>query len=175
MAIVIVASKNPVKIAAVQTAFEKVFPNETFTFQGESAPSGVADQPMTDLETKQGAINRTTHIKQTFPEANYWVGIEGGVENEDSDMHCFAWIIIRSNTKTGKAKTSTFILPSKVADLVNQGTELGHADDIVFGRCNSKQSNGAVGLLTKDLITRTTYYVEAIILALIPFSNEELY
>jgi hypothetical protein len=49
------------------------------------------------------------------------------------------------------------------------------ADDIVFKRSNSKQSNGAVGLLTGDRITRASYYVHACHLALIPFVNRALY
>lgn len=36
------------------------------------------------------------------------------------------------------------------------GMELGEADDHVFERSNSKQEDGAVGLLTKGLIDRTT-------------------
>jgi len=77
--------------------------------------------------------------------------------------------------KIGKGKTGSFFLPQKVAELVRQGMELGEADDIVFGKKNSKQANGAIGILTDDVITRTTYYVPAIIMALIPFKNEELY
>ena len=46
---------------------------------------------------------------------------------------------------------------------------------MVFKRSNSKQKNGAVGILTDNLINRTYYYAHAIILALIPFSNTKLY
>jgi inosine/xanthosine triphosphatase len=67
------------------------------------------------------------------------------------------------------AKTSTFRLPPAVAQLIiNQGLELGAADDAVFGRQNSKQGIGTVGLVTNHLITRQQYYTQAIILALIP-------
>ena len=59
--------------------------------------------------------------------------------------------------------------------LFAEGLELGEADDRVFGRTNSKQATGAVGLLSKNLITRQSYYEHAITLALIPFLNEELY
>jgi non-canonical (house-cleaning) NTP pyrophosphatase len=52
---------------------------------------------------------------------------------------------------------------------------LGEADDIVFGRSNSKQDNGAVGLLTDNVIDRAQLYEHAMILALIPFKNELLY
>jgi non-canonical (house-cleaning) NTP pyrophosphatase len=53
--------------------------------------------------------------------------------------------------------------------------ELGEADDLVFGKANSKQQNGAVGLLTNDVIVRRTLYVPAVVMALIPFVKEELY
>jgi non-canonical (house-cleaning) NTP pyrophosphatase len=62
-----------------------------------------------------------------------------------------------------------------VVELIDQGMELGEADDVVFGRNNSKQKNGAVGILTGDVVTRTSYYVEAVCLALIPFRNWKLY
>ena len=76
--------------------------------------------------------------------------------------------------KSGRSRTATFILPDEVAALVHQGLELGDADDRVFGRNNSKQANGSVGILTGDVIDRTDFYTEAITLALIPFINPSL-
>ena len=37
-----------------------------------------------------------------------------------------------------------------------------------------KKKDGAVGILTKGLITRKSYYEEAVVLALIPFVNKDL-
>ncbi|MEA2092675.1 MAG: DUF84 family protein, partial [Patescibacteria group bacterium] len=56
-----------------------------------------------------------------------------------------------------------------IIELIKEGKELGEADDIVFQRNNSKQENGAVGILTGDVVDRTKCYTEAVILALIPF------
>jgi non-canonical (house-cleaning) NTP pyrophosphatase len=103
------------------------------------------------------------------------VGIEGGIEVEGEEMHAFAWIYIQSKDMVGKSRTGTFLLPKKVTELVKQGKELGMANDIIFKKNNSKQKSGAVGILTDDLIDRTSYYTEAVILALIPFKNSELY
>jgi non-canonical (house-cleaning) NTP pyrophosphatase len=75
----------------------------------------------------------------------------------------------------GKARTATFDLPKKIIELIDSGMELGDADDVIFNRKNSKQKNGAVGILTKDLIDREKYYTHAIIMALIPFNNMDLY
>jgi non-canonical (house-cleaning) NTP pyrophosphatase len=66
-------------------------------------------------------------------------------------------------------------LPPKVAELIAGGMELGPADDQVFGRTNSKQAGGAIGLLTDDVVTRSDYYTEAIIFALVPFKNPQYY
>ena len=172
---VIVASQNPVKIQCVSQAFQKAFPGDDYGFAGISVPSEVADQPMTDEETFTGATNRAENAKKSAPDADYWVGIEGGVEKVDSEMEAFAWVVIISGKLRGKARTATFQLPPPVIQLIDEGMELGHADDLVFKRENSKQNNGAVGILTNDLIDRVSYYEPAVILALIPFLNERLF
>ncbi|MBZ9731756.1 DUF84 family protein, partial [Salegentibacter sp. JZCK2] len=81
--------------------------------------------------------------------ADYWVGIEGGIEKTgEKEMQAFAWIVVKSRQYIGKGKTGTFFLPDEIISLINEGKELGEADDIVFGQNNSKQKNGAVGILT---------------------------
>jgi len=172
---VIIASKNPVKINAVKIGFEKMFPSEKFEFKGVSVPSGVKDQPATNQETMAGAINRANNAKLQHQQADFWVGIEGGIEKDKEEMGVFAWIVVKSNEISGKTRTSTFFLPKKIVELIDAGKELGEADDIVFGGTNSKQKNGAVGILTGNIIVRTSYYTEAVILALIPFKNPEIY
>ena len=171
---IIIASKNPAKIQAVENAFSKVFPNEVFKYVGVSVPSGVPDQPIGEDETFAGAENRVDNAMKEC-DGDYWVGLEGGVANSGSQLEAFAWMVIKSKNRHGKGRTGSFFLPAKVAELVNEGMELGHADDVVFGQSNSKQKVGAVGLLTNNLLTRTTYYEQALILALIPFINQDHY
>jgi len=173
---VIVASINPVKIEAAQIGFARMFPDESFDVQGVSAPSDISEQPMSSNETLMGATNRAEKVSKLGTEADYWIGIEGGVEDGNEELEVFAWVVVKTrDRKIGKGKTGSFFLPQKIAELVRQGVELGEADDIVFGRTNSKQTNGAIGILTDDVITRTTYYVPAVIMALIPFKNKSLY
>lgn len=62
-----------------------------------------------------------------------------------------------------------------MAQLVRDGKELGDANDIVFNETNSKQNNGAIGLLTGDIVTRQTYYEHCLLLALVPFMNPNLF
>ena len=172
---VIVASENPVKLKAVELAFTKVFPESKFFYQGLSVPSGVSDQPMSDAETYKGALNRIKNAQKAYLDAEFYVGIEGGIEAIHGNMLAFAWVVVASGKTKGSSKTSTFFLPPRIAKLIAEGKELGEADDIVFGLQNSKQQNGAVGILTQNVMTRMSYYSEALVLALIPFVHPKLY
>lgn len=172
---VIVASTNPVKIKSTQEGFKKVFPNEDFIFEGKSVKSGVSDQPTSDVETLTGATMRAQNARNEFPDADFWVGLEGGIEDEKGEMGSFAWIVVASKEKIGKGRTGEFILPHKVSELIRGGMELGDADDKVFGGTNTKQKNGSIGILTKDILTRATFYESAVVIALIPFMHPELY
>lgn len=171
---VVIASKNPVKVESARRAFTKMM-SEEFEFVGIDAQSGVSDQPMSNEETLTGAMNRVQNVSK-MENADYWVGIEGGLDEKDGEMEAFAWIVIKSKEgKIGKARSGSFVLPQKLADLIKEGMELGDADDQVFGLQNSKQKSGTVGTLTKEVMNRTDYYESTAILALIPFVNPELY
>lgn len=176
--IVALGSTNPVKLEAVKEGFCSVFSGGALTFVSVEAASGVSVQPMDDAETRQGAENRALGARQAMPDADFWVGVEGGTEilpGVPEIMLTFAWVVILSHERRGLARTAAFVLPEAVAALVRGGLELGDADDLVFKTNNSKRRNGAVGLLTGDVITRAGLYTPAVQLALIPFIRPELY
>jgi inosine/xanthosine triphosphatase len=172
---IVIASGNPVKIQAALNGFRRMFPGEEFSTSSVSAPSDVSDQPGSDREALQGAANRAHHARQMVAQAEFWVGIEGGVEDWGTEMAAFAWVVVLGNDLQGKGRSGTFFLPEAVTALVREGKELGEADDIVFNRSNSKQENGAIGILTGNVIDRVKLYEEAIILALVPFKNRDLF
>jgi Uncharacterized conserved protein len=205
--IIVVASQNPVKVNATLGGFNRMFPPpssptdisissqaagtpspnaEWHVVQGVAVPSGVSDQPMTDAETLLGARNRAENARKSVPDADFWVGIEGGVDSDPDDpflLRSFAWIVVLGpelatsdgkGVKVGKARTATYYLPRESAELIRGGMELGKADDLLFGGQNTKQKNGSVGLLTGNVIDRRGYYEEAVVLALIPFRNRGL-
>ena len=171
---IIVASKNPVKLEAVKEGLSSLI-NDEIELIGVSVESGVSDQPMSEVETLKGASNRVMRAMNHFPGYDFYVGLEGGVEPHTDGLMAFAWMVISNGVKIGKARTASFFLPPEVAKLVHGGMELGHADDIVFKKDNSKQQNGAIGLLTNDAITRKSLYLPAVQMAFIPFLNPELY
>jgi inosine/xanthosine triphosphatase len=172
---VYIASRNPVKINCTRGGFERCFPYVIFDFIGVNVSSGVSDQPMTDKETLFGAQTRAEQAKMNFPDGEFWVGIEGGLEEKGNQMEAFAWVVVLSKTKKGQSRTSTFFLPPAMADLIRKGHELGEAADLIFNKDGTKMKSGAVGLLSKDLLGRAEYYEQAIILSLLPFLNPHLY
>ncbi len=172
---IVVASENPVKVACARSGFARMFPKLEIAVRGVGVDSGVSHQPMGDDETRHGAEARARNARNAAPNADYWVGIEGGCEDRDGGLHAFAWVVVLSGSREGRSRTASFELPPAVAALVREGVELGHADDQVFGRQNSKQGNGAVGLLTADVVDRVALYEPAVMLALIPFRNPELF
>lgn len=179
---VAVGSKNPTKIKAVKngvTTALKITESD-LEVSGYDVSSDVPDQPIGDTETKLGAKNRSTkafeeHFKINGCYPQYSVGLEGGIAVIDGDMECFAWMSVFNGSTYGFSRTGSFVLPQSIMTLVNGGMELGHADDKVFGSTNAKQKGGTVGHLTKDVITRDTYYEHAIVLAFIPFLWPDLY
>ncbi|GAA4825163.1 inosine/xanthosine triphosphatase [Algivirga pacifica] len=173
---IVIASLNPVKVNASLSTFQKAFSEEVFEAEGLSIPSGVSDQPMSEEETLTGAINRAKGAQETASEGDYFVGIEGGIQATPQGMSAFAWVyILDRHGRSSQARTANFYLPPKVTELIYQGVELGHANDKVFGELNSKQKGGAVGSLTAGILGRTEYYEQAVLLALIPFINPQLY
>ena len=172
---IVVASQNPVKSGAIGGAFQKLFPELTISLVEVSVDSGVGDQPMSDIETKRGATNRIAAARELHPDAQFWTSIEGGIERHKLGMTAFAWIVVETERHTSAIRSATFPLPPRVVALLDEGVELGHANDQVFGRENSKHKEGAVGTLTAGLIDRRELYEHAAIMAFVPWKNPDLF
>ncbi len=166
---VIIASLNPAKIAAVQSAFESTFSHQGFEFKGVSVASEVADQPMSDTETLAGARNRVRNAKLAEPNGDFYVGLEAGIENNMT----FAWMVVETHHQRGESRSASLSLPPVVIEKLSDANELGDVMDEVFATENIKQKGGAIGLLTHNQLTRSSVYHQALILALIPFINPE--
>ena len=170
---VVVASENPVKIQAVRVAFEKQFPQQAIEVIAIAAESGVGDQPFSDDETRRGAINRSRNASELRPGADYWVGLEGGVDTFSGQLMAFAWMaVLGANGRSSAARTVTLPLPPSVKRLVEEGLELGEANDRIFSTANSKHKGGAFGLLTAGQFTREGVYTDTLLIALVPFISE---
>ncbi|MBP8997545.1 MAG: DUF84 family protein, partial [Anaerolineaceae bacterium] len=93
MKTIIIASDNPVKARAAQSGFERLFPEESFLVHPLNPALPLPAQPFSDEETLQCAVERVRGIRKLEPQADYWVGIEGGVTERSIGMETFAWVV----------------------------------------------------------------------------------
>ncbi len=174
MKTIIVASQNPVKIDAAQRGFERMFPGAAFNVKTVSVPSGVSDQPMSSQETLRGALNRTCAAAHLQPRLITGLESKAGLRKSMANWKPLPGWSFNTAGAPPKAEREPLCCPRLWQPWCAKGRNW-RADDIVFQRSNSKQANGAIGLLTADALNRTEYYEQAVILALVVFRNPELY
>lgn len=169
-----VGSKNPVKINCVSKAVKAFWPQAYAV--GVDTDSGFSAQPESDGEMFAGALNRAQQALEKTPEAAFGVGVEGGTLDAEDGMWAYAWIaVVDRQGRIGRGQSGRFLLPEPIAELVRQGIELGEADDRFFGRSNSKQQDGAIGILSDGVVSRLDLYEPAVVFALLPFVHPEFY
>ncbi|CAG19064.1 inosine/xanthosine triphosphatase [Photobacterium profundum] len=169
MSKIIVASANPAKISAVASAFSQAFPEQSFTVEGISVASEVRDQPLCADETLLGARNRVKNARKLQADADFYVGLEAGIDGGFT----FAWMVIENHKQRGEARSASLPLPPIALEKIQQGIELGDVMDDMFNQQNVKQKGGAIAMLTNHTLSRSSVYQQALILALIPFMNEQ--
>ncbi len=168
-----VGSTNPVKIAAVRAVAARAFPRATVG--GLSTDSGVPAQPWGDAETRRGALNRA-RAALAAAGADLGVGLEGGtLETELGLMTCAWCMIVDAGGRIGVGGGVHMLVPPAVADTLQAGGELGPAMDRLTGQHNTKQAEGAVGILTGGLSNRQSAYEQLVAMALAPFVRPEYY
>ena len=168
-----VGSKNPVKLAAARAVFASAFPSARI--EAIAVPSGVPDQPFGDAETIAGARARALAARQAL-DADYGVGLEGGVVEDGDSMRSCAWcVIVHRDGREGVGGSLAMPLPSAVATMIRDGMELGHAMDALVAQRGTKHGQGAVGILTDGRIDRQGAYEVLVTYALAPFLTPGLY
>ncbi len=174
---VLVGSKNPVKIEATKEAFSRYFGDVKVV--GISVDSKVSKQPIEE-ETFQGAKNRALELraldKKDGLKSDFFVGIEGGIGKMFSKWFSFgSMCVVDKNGRVGFGTSSHFELPDHIVEELLNGKELGEISDRLTREKNAKQKGGAIGFLTRGLIDRKNLYLPGLIMALVPFVNEDLY
>lgn len=180
--VVAVGSTNPVKVRAVEAVLERVVASEllpglkAFLVRGLNVPSGVSEQPIGEEETRRGALSRAEAVLEAWPLAAWGVGIEGGVVRQENGLHTCAWCVLLDRSGNTSAGGGLYMpLPPAIVRDLEAGIELGHATDRLYGVSNSKQAGGALGFLSKDLMSRQDAYEGIFTYALVKFLNPALY
>lgn len=168
-----VGSTNPAKIKAVRLVLARLAPG--CALEAVDVPSGVAEQPIGDQETREGARNRA-RAALVATGADMAFGLEGGVIREPPLVWLVSWVAAVSNDgRHGDASGLRMPLPRTVGERLAAGDELGTVIDDLFAVRASKQHTGAVGLLTEGFVSRTDAFADLVAMACAPLLRPDLY
>ena len=173
MKTIAVGTRNPAKIEAVQRAVARIWPEAEVI--SVDVPSGVSRQPLTDEEAIRGAMNRASRCRESA-DADLGIGLEGCTVDTDRGMFLSGWVAASDRSgAVGLGSGGRLLLPDSIADEVRSGRELGPVMDGVAGMENTKQGEGAVGILTGGLVPRADAFERSVLFALSRFLRLELY
>lgn len=140
--------------------------------------------PLTDWQLMQGAQERAFAVRDSLKsrrlEADIYVGLEGGFHSVSiaGEWHTFlrGWAYA-TNGERGAfgAAPSISVPPDIVKNVVEGRRELGTVIDEVTGGRDIRSKQGAWGVLSRDLVTRSMSFELALIAAFAPFYNSKLY
>ncbi|HET7579888.1 MAG TPA: DUF84 family protein [Bacillales bacterium] len=148
-----VGSTNPAKVKAVK----EVFPSA----RGVNVDSGVSDQPMSDEETRTGALHRARACVENG--ARIGIGLEGGVMESDAGLLSVNWgALVDENGTEVVASGARYPLPPEIAAALRSGKELGDVMDAFTERKDVRKKEGAVGIFTNGQMTRRELYVHLV-------------
>jgi inosine/xanthosine triphosphatase len=168
-----VGSENPVKINAVENVFSKLF--RLVHVSGMKAIVDVPPQPK-EKEVITGAIQRAKAAMSG--DCDFGVGIEAGLIWNDVAEKFFDvqyCAILDKGKRLSLGHGSGFYYPDNIIDVVNQGKTIGRSMEEIYGLKNIGRGKGAIGFLSKDLLSRTKLSEQAVLMALIPRIRRELY
>jgi inosine/xanthosine triphosphatase len=168
--VVHVGSVNPVKIEAVRNVFSQYCPE--LEVEGSVTHTSVPDEPWED-DVKRGAKERAWQVMQN---ADIGVGIEAGLFRREDGIYDVQYCAILD--KMGRYTFGTgpgFRYPSMIEGELLRGMTVGDvfAEKIVGESIGQK--GGAIGYLTRGVLKRQALTESAVLAAMVPRINKELY
>lgn len=173
VATIAIGSTNPVKVAAVRTEAQAIWPAARLV--PLAVDSGVGVMPLTDGDAIAGATRRARQARE-LADADLGVGLEGAAVDTPQGMMLTGWVAVLDRSgRASVANGGRLPLPPAIAERLRAGEELGPLMDAYSGVANSKQHGGAVGFLTRGLVSREESFRMAVAYALVPFLHPSLY
>lgn len=140
--------------------------------------------PLNDWELMSGARQRALAVREILIEqkldADLYVGLEGGFHSisVEGEWHTFlrGWAFVTDGERGSFGMSPSIGVPEAIVKDVIQGKrELGIVVDEVAGARDVRSKQGAWGVLSRDLLTRSMSFEAALIAAFAPFYNPALY
>lgn len=173
---IFVGSQNKVKLDAVREVMKSYVFFKKCEIKGININSGVSDQPKTLDETLKGAVNRAIRAHR-FGCSNrikkYGIGIESGLMEVPSTITGymeFTSCVIYDGKNKYFGLSPAFECPEDITkEMINNNLDLNQAC-YKLGYSNNTNlgcSEGIIGILTKNRITRKDYTKQAVIMAMV--------
>lgn len=140
--------------------------------------------PLTDWQLMEGARERALAVRDSLRarrlEADIYVGLEGGFHSISvgGEWHTFlrGWAYATNGERSAFGAAPSISVPPEIVKSVVQGRrELGVVIDEVTGARDVRSKQGAWGVLSRDLVTRSMSFELALIAAFAPFYNPKFY
>src|SRR5437879_6400260 len=140
--------------------------------------------PLNDWELMSGARQRALAVRDILLSqklgADLYVGLEGGFHSisVDGEWHTFlrGWAFVTDGERGSFGMSPSIGVPPAIVKNVIEGKrELGLVIDEVAGARDVRSRQGAWGILSKDLLTRSMSLDAELIAAFAPFYNSALY
>jgi inosine/xanthosine triphosphatase len=183
-----VGSVRPAKLLAVRAACAQIATVDGGWGRAEivarEVGTGVPAMPLTDAQLMRGARDRARAVREALrsegASAHLFVGLEGGFHTVTLDgvRHTFlqGWAYAWDGTRGHFGISPSVCVPDQVVRRVVTGRrELGEVIDEVAGEHDVRSRQGAWGVISKELLTRAQSFESALVAALAPFYNPELF
>ena len=166
-----VGSTNNAKLEAARLAVLKMFPKAVVV--GVSVKSNVSDQPKSDKESIEGALNRA-RAAQKKTRADFGIGMEGGIQKIGKSWFESGWIaVVDKKGNLGLGSSARFEMSGKLAKELLSGRELRDVINELTNRTDVHETDGAMGVLTAGHLKRAEAYTHGIIFAFAPFLSDK--
>jgi inosine/xanthosine triphosphatase len=183
-----VGSTRRPKLAAVSEAIQDfgavLAPGMEFEVVGVEVESGVGHTPANRAELMQGARQRAEAVVRLAHEKSekwrYFVGLEGGLdviqEGASRRVLLESWAYVSDGRSGHFGRSGGVEIPEALAhEVLENGVELSAAIDQFAGAVGIRDAQGAWGVLSGGLISRTEAFRVAVVAAFAPFYNAKMY
>jgi inosine/xanthosine triphosphatase len=183
-----VGSTRRPKLTAVNEAIRDfgalLAPGVEFEVIGIEVESGVGHTPANRAELMLGARQRAESLVRLAREKaeswRYFVGLEGGLdiieEGENRRVMLESWAYVSDGRDGHYGRSGGVEIPNALArEVLDNGVELSIAIDRFAGAVGVRDAQGAWGVLSNGLISRTEAFRVAVVAAFAPFYNAKMY
>ena len=172
---ILIGTKNKGKIEGAKLAFDKYFSD--IEIISENISSNVSEQPLNE-EIISGARNRIKGLKDLkMKDIDFYISSEAGLINIGTTWININIGVIEDSSGYESIGTSQgFMIPENKVEKVKQKS-LGVVMDEIFNAEGLSKLKGGINLLTLGEVSRIQLVRDSLVLALIPFleQNEKIW